>query len=165
MSLVTDPNASVNAIAWEDSFLLGYDPMDDTHQEFVFQVGRLQTAADPQLLALLDELLAHTRAHFEEENRWMRETAFPPADCHIEQHDAVLASMVDVRRLVAEEGRTDLCRSLVQALADWFPGHATHLDSALAHWMFKRQYGGKPVVLRRTISGGGGPQSADPSPT
>jgi hypothetical protein len=48
-----------------------------------------------------------------------------------------------------------LCRSLVQALVDWFPGHAAHLDSALAHWMFKRQFGGKPVVLRRTIASDG----------
>jgi len=31
----------------------------------------------------------------------------------------------------------------------WFPGHATHLDSALAQWMFKREHGGKPVVFRR----------------
>ncbi len=146
-------------MSWQDDYLLGYGPMDATHEEFVAQVARLQAARDEQLPALLDELLAHTRAHFEEENRWMRETQFPPGDCHIEQHDAVLASMVDVQRLLAQEGRTDLCRSLVQALADWFPGHAAHLDSALAHWMFKRQFGGKPVVLRRSIAGGG-PASA-----
>ncbi len=146
-------------MSWQDGYLLGYGPMDATHEEFVALVAGLQAARDEQLPALLDELLAHTRAHFEEENRWMRETQFPPGDCHIEQHDAVLASMVDVRRLLAEEGRVDLCRSLVQALADWFPGHAAHLDSALAHWMFKRQFGGKPVVLRRSIAGGG-PASA-----
>lgn len=146
--------ASSDAMSWQDDYLLGYGPMDATHQEFVQQVGRLQAAPDAQLPELLGELLAHTRAHFDEENRWMRETQFPPADCHIEQHDAVLASMVDVQRLLVQEGRVDLCRSLVEALADWFPGHATHLDSALAHWMFKRQFNGKPVVLRRVIASG-----------
>lgn len=146
--------AVTQPLAWQDDYLLGYGPMDTTHEEFVALVARLQTAPDAQLPELLDGLLAHTRAHFEEENRWMRETQFPPRDCHIEQHDAVLASMVDVQRLLAQEGRVDLCRSLVQALADWFPGHAAHLDSALAHWMFKRQFGGKPVVLRRSIAGG-----------
>ncbi len=142
-------------LAWQDDFTLGYGPMDATHEEFVTFVARLQGADDAQLPALLDELIAHTRAHFEEENRWMRETQFPPGDCHVEQHDAVLASMDEVRQLLAQAGRVDLCRSLVQALADWFPGHAAHLDSALAHWMFKRQFGGKPVVLRRTITSGG----------
>ena len=149
--MIPTPN---DAMSWQDEYLLGYGPMDAIHQEFVQQVGRLQAAPDAQLPALLGELLADTRAHFDEENRWMRETQFPPADCHIEQHDAVLASMVDVQRLLVQEGRVDLCRSLVQALADWFPGHATHLDSALSHWMFKRQFGGKPVVLRRVIASG-----------
>ena len=42
-------------------------------------------------------------------------------------------------------------RRLAAALADWFPGHAFHRDSALAHWMVKRSFGGKPVVLRRNL--------------
>ncbi|MEO7402205.1 MAG: hemerythrin, partial [Burkholderiales bacterium] len=46
-------------------------------------------------------------------------------------------------------GEIDAARRLAKELRDWFPGHAQHLDSALAHWMFKRSYGGKPVVLRR----------------
>ena len=44
-----------------------------------------------------------------------------------------------------------LCRDLTKALVDWFPGHATHLDSALAHWLSKQRFGGKPVVIRRRI--------------
>ncbi len=149
----------ITPLTWQDNFTLGYGPMDATHEEFVAHVARLQAAPDAQLPALLDALIAHTRDHFEEENRWMRETQFPPGDCHVEQHDAVLASMSEVQQLLTNEGRVDLCRSLVQALAEWFPGHAAHLDSALAHWMFKRQFGGKPVVLRRTIDDGG-PASA-----
>lgn len=142
-------------IAWQDGFILGYGPMDHTHEEFVALLARLQAAPDAQLPALLDAFLAHTEAHFEEEDRWMRETDFPPRDCHIEEHGKVLASIREVRGLL-QAGRVDLCRSLAQALADWFPGHATHLDSALAHWMFKRDYGGKPVVIRRSIPEGAG---------
>jgi hypothetical protein len=36
-------------------------------------------------------------------------------------------------------------------LFEWFPGHADYLDSALAAWMTKRRFGGKPVVLRRSV--------------
>ena len=147
-------------IAWQDGFVLGYGPMDRTHEEFVELLGQLQSAPDAQLPALLDEFLAHTERHFEEEDRWMQETAFPPRDCHIEEHGKVLASVREVRALLAQR-RVALCRSLAQALAEWFPGHATHLDSALAHWMFKRDHGGKPVVIRRVIPEGAGvpPQS------
>jgi hemerythrin len=44
-------------------------------------------------------------------------------------------------------------RSFLQELARWFPGHADYLDSALAAWMCKRQFGGKPVVLQRSVRG------------
>jgi len=138
-------------LTWCDDFHLGYAPMDETHEEFVEIVGRMQRATTQQLPGLLQEMLAHAQAHFELENTWMRDTGFPPRDCHIEQHDAVLASIRDVAVLL-DQGDVQVCRRLVDALADWFPSHATHLDSALAHWMFKRQHGGKPVVLRRRIA-------------
>ena len=54
--------------------------------------------------------------------------------------------MVPVPVLAAEpEGR------LAQALADWFPGHADYLDSALAQWMVKKQLGAIPVVVRKNL--------------
>jgi len=42
-----------------------------------------------------------------------------------------------------------LVHDLAQHLLAWFPGHADHMDSALAQWMVRRQHGGAPVVLRR----------------
>lgn len=84
----------------------------------------------------------------------MRDTAFPPRDCHIDEHAAVLKSVHEVQALLAE-GNVQACRALVLALVNWFPGHATHLDSALAHWLSKQRFGGKPVVLRRGIQTSG----------
>ena len=42
---------------------------------------------------------------------------------------------------------TAIGRDFAAELERWFPGHADYLDSALAAWMCKRQFGGKPVVL------------------
>ncbi|MFZ2293532.1 MAG: hemerythrin domain-containing protein [Polaromonas sp.] len=137
-------------LGWSDAHLLGYDPMDRIHEEFVQLVARLQVAPDDELAEGLDALQVHLQAHFGEENTWMRETEFPPRDCHIEQHDAVLKSVHEVQNLLVR-GNTHVCRALAQALADWFPNHATHLDSALAHWMCKLRLGGKPVILRRSV--------------
>lgn len=135
---------------WHDQYLLGYTPIDGIHEEFVGLVGRLQTAPDTELSALLDQFAAHCEDHFETENRWMRETDFPPRDCHIDEHAAVLASVREVQALPPEE-KIEVIRNLVEALADWFPRHADQLDSALAHWMSKERLGGKPVVLRRGL--------------
>ena len=81
----------------------------------------------------------------------MTQTQFPPRDCHIDEHNAVLRSIEEVRQLLSV-GRVDVARSLVAELVNWFPGHATHLDSALAHWMFKQKNDGKPVVIRRGLN-------------
>ena len=137
-------------LTWGDHLLMGYAPMDDIHQEFVDIISQLETADDAQLPALLQAMELHLQHHFAEEDQWMNSTAFPPRDCHIDEHAAVLKSVAEVREKLAQ-GDVAVCRSLIAALADWFPGHATHLDSALAHWLFKQRFGGKPVVIRRSI--------------
>ncbi|MFW9596194.1 MAG: bacteriohemerythrin [Macromonas sp.] len=138
---------------WGDQYLLGYGPIDELHEDFVTLVGAMQTAADAELPALLQQLATHLQEHFDAENQWMEETQFPPRGCHMDEHAAVMASVREVQSMLAQgEIGTDVVRDLVEHLADWFPKHADQLDSALAHWMFKQRMGGKPVVLRRGLS-------------
>ena len=144
------PDDPSEPFRWSDAFLLGYPQMDNVHQEFVDIVSRMERASDAELPQLLEQLAAHTRDHFDMENSWMVETDFPPRECHIDEHAAVMQSVNDVRVLLAR-GDTGVCRRLVHELILWFPSHAHHLDSALAHWISKLRRGGKPVVLRRGI--------------
>jgi hemerythrin len=125
--------------------------MDATHEEFLGLVDALLTAPDAAVAEVLAAVHAHTREHFGTEERWMDETGFPARDCHRDEHAAVLASMEGVGRKVAA-GDVEAARRLARALAEWFPGHADYLDSALAHWMCKRTMGGTPVVLRRRVA-------------
>jgi hemerythrin len=136
---------------WSDAYLLGYAPMDETHREFVENLNALLTCADADLAACLERFARHAQAHFDDENGWMERTGFPPRQCHIDEHNAVLASVHAVLDLV-RSGELAEGRRLAQALADWFPGHAIHLDSALSHWMVKRSHGGKPLVFRRNLT-------------
>jgi hemerythrin-like metal-binding protein len=126
--------------------------MDDTHKEFYDIAFRLLICDVSSAQAALSAFEVHAVSHFRQEEEWMRATAFPPTECHCEEHAAVLESARDVRAALSE-GRATL--SLVHDFAiylfQWFPGHADYLDSALAAWMSKRIYGGKPVVLRRKL--------------
>ena len=148
---MTSLASSTDTLHWGDQFLLGYTPMDDVHEAFVKLIEQLQCAEDTALSGLLAELAVHLKQHFDMENDWMRETAFPPRDCHIDEHAAVMQSVLEVQGLLAQ-GNTAICRELVDELVAWFPRHADHLDSALAHWMTKRSLGGKPVVVRRGLA-------------
>lgn len=145
------PPTQDGPLRWNDSLVLGYQPMDDVHEEFVAVVTALQNASDADLAACLDAVADHAQRHFDDENRWMEDTQFPARECHIDEHAAVLASVREVQQLVAQ-GDTAQCRRLADELARWFPGHADYLDSALAHWMCKQRLGGKPVVIRRDLA-------------
>lgn len=136
-----------SVLHWSSEFALGHAEMDQTHQEFVELLGRIQSAANEDMERLLEELLHHCTKHFEMENQWMTSTGFPPRECHIEEHAKVLGSIQEVLDQ-ARQGINYFCRPLANHLADWFPPHAAHLDSALAHWMCKQRFGGKPVVFR-----------------
>jgi len=139
------------ALTWSDALLLGYTPMDDVHEDFVCCARALTDAPDAGLCDALRRMVAHLRVHFAQEDAWMTETGFPPRQCHIDEHAAVLRSADEVLTL-AEQGQLGPIRGFAAALVDWFPGHADYLDAALAHWMCKRQHGGKPVVVRRGLT-------------
>ena len=141
------------SIVWSDAFKVGYGPMDDIHHELVSLLGTMQQAPDRDLAVLLLTLQKHLQSHFDFENDLMVSSKFPPSDCHVEEHSAVLRSVTEVIDCVAE-GNFSVVRRLVSALVDWFPAHADYLDSALAHWLVSHQMGGKPVVLRRAQSHG-----------
>ena len=136
---------------WSDSFLLGLPAMDATHREFVECVAALQGAPDDELPDRLEDFARHAVTHFEQEQQWMDSTAFPAAQCHGDEHAAVLASVREVQALLEQGANRQVARDLTQALVDWFPGHADYMDASLSQWMSKRSHGGAPVVLRRNV--------------
>ena len=144
-------NTSTASIQWTDDFLLGFGPMDETHQEFVTCIAAIQNAEPKDCLVLMDQLLEHATQHFKLEDDWMMATEFPPRKCHMDEHAAVLASITGVREL-AIQGAPEKCLPLANELARWFPSHADHLDSALSHWMCKIKYGAKPLVFKRSVA-------------
>lgn len=132
--------------------LLGHAPMDAAHKEFVQVVKALAECNVVTALGCLQALEDHLLTHFGTEHEWMQRTNYPSMDCHLDEHQKVLNSVQQVNTL-AKSGQVGLrdVHRLSAALADWFPKHATYLDSALSAWINKRQYGGVPVILRRDL--------------
>ena len=120
------------AMEWTDKLALGLGPMDDTHKEFVDHYNRLLQVTGEALLTELDAFIAHTVAHFDQENRWMEQVDFPA--CHKAEHDRVLAVVADVRKRM-ERGDEALGRQLIQELPIWFDNHVATMDAALAAYL------------------------------
>ncbi|MES2260314.1 MAG: hemerythrin domain-containing protein [Pseudomonadota bacterium] len=141
------------SFAWSDRFKAGFAPMDDTHVEFVEIVDAMLSSSDETFAQQLERFLTHAVAHFDLERAWMMATAFPATDCHVDEHDAVLKSVREALGHLAAGGAVAMCRPLAHELVRWFPGHADYMDASLAQWIVKQRMGGKPVVLRRNVSG------------
>lgn len=133
---------------WTERYLLGHGAMDDTHREFVERVDALLTVDDAELMATLDALAEHAAAHFAQEADWMAADGFPARECHVAEHDKVLASVGEVQQMLAQ-GNVEVVRQLAVALMEWFPAHADYMDSALATWIVRRSHAAAPLIFRR----------------
>lgn len=138
---------------WTDARLLGHGALDATHQDFYEVVFRLLTCTQDTAWTALQAFETHARAHFRDEEDWMRDTAFPSLECHADEHDKVLASLAEVKHaLTTRAADHQLLHRFADHLFAWFPGHADYMDSALATWLSKKRFGAKPVVLKRQAS-------------
>lgn len=127
----TDSENLMSALTLKPEHVLGLPPMDDIHHEFMRLLAALDDAPDTGQLPVLDALLAHTEAHFAQEDVWMDASDFPPMHCHRGEHERVLEVLREVRRLAAG-GDHGIVRTLVRELPQWFEHHASTMDTMLA---------------------------------
>jgi hemerythrin len=119
--------------------------MNHDHAEFVEMRGQLLAAlsgegAIAEVDALLDRLMEHTRTHFGEEERQMREAQFPPYPMHKGEHDRVLAEM-EARVAEWKQGRdAEALRGwLDKDVGDWFVNHVGMMDFVTARFIAATQ--------------------------
>lgn len=117
------------------------DFMNRDHAEFIAIRETLlelltRQAPDTDVDATLDELLAHTRHHFGEEERHMQEAQFPPYPMHKMEHDRVLEDMENrVAQWKRQRDATALRDYLEHALIDWFTQHVGMMDFVTARYI------------------------------
>lgn len=113
-------------------YILGVSEMDDTHQEFIELVNRLQHSNKVDFAALFSQLLKHTKQHFDAEYQMMQTTQFPAIEEHQADHLRVLGDLERMGRSL-NNGSVMMARAYVlEMLPGWFDLHAITMDSALA---------------------------------
>ena len=121
-------------LQWSAALALNVLAMDETHKEFVDLLAAVESATDAQLGMRWQALLAHTEAHFGQEDQWMQATGFASGNCHATQHRVVLEIMQEGAKQAAD-GDCTMVRGMVPELAAWFSHHAQTMDAALAQHM------------------------------
>jgi hemerythrin len=121
---------------WNPVWETGDETIDDQHKGLVAQVDRLLDAAvtgevGAETERALQHLAWYVERHFEYEERRMVETAYPGLGEHKQAHDELRER---VKALIRSRGYLSkgLTGDLMAFLVDWFQGHFTTLDRALA---------------------------------
>lgn len=111
--------------------IVGYEPIDNDHDEFISLLNKLETADNATFPALF-QLYEQTEQHFDRENQLMQQFSFPGVTDHKGEHQRVLGEFKQFKSRV-DKGLIAFGRSFVKdRLPQWFGLHVTTMDTALA---------------------------------
>ena len=130
---------AANTLSWSEELVLGDARTDHTHQEFIDLVNATTAAAPEEKLTAYRSLLDHTVEHFAQEERWMSACGIPADFCHFGQHSSVLEVMKEVERR-ALGGEMAYIDSMIEALVEWFPQHASSMDAGLVSYLAEKGF-------------------------
>ncbi len=123
--------------------------MNDVHAEEAELVNALNELIErqkngedlqPQIDQAMSDWVEHTEAHFERENRLMREYGFPAYAIHSEEHDRALAAVHLLQKAWTDNRDIHVLAEHVQInWPQWFQRHISTMDTVTA--MFFEQSG------------------------
>lgn len=117
------------------SIVLDVPLMDDDHARLEALFGRLPATADADLPALLAEVEAETRAHFEREEGLMQAADVPVFFCHVAQHKIIMAEFAKAHDAMARNDLGALRQFIGVTLAGLVEAHIDSVDRVTAGFL------------------------------
>lgn len=122
----------MSLIAWSNDYSVQVAMFDRQHQELFRLVNELHDAmsqgrSKDVMQRVLHGLVKYTQTHFADEERAMRECAYPEYQKHSAEHEKFTR---EVERFVDdyEQGRAALSISVIDFLCDWLRNHIASSD-------------------------------------
>jgi len=114
--------------------------MNDTHLEDILLINKLSThIAEKNVVAVqedLQELVAHTIAHFSGEEEMMREKMFPPYPVHKGEHDRALNELKAIAEQFEKSHDLEFVNKYIERqLTPWLINHIETLDTVTAMFL------------------------------
>ena len=131
---------------------LGDAVLDEDHVRLEDLVIQLRNAPFEQLPHHLEALRAHAARHFAVEDVELRAMADGNAQCHLDEHCAVLRSLDEVKIVLTQadvtvESKSLLIERLVRELLSWLPEHVHGMDAGVATHRSRQRFGGAPIKI------------------
>ena len=119
-------------VEWSDELSVGVEEIDEQHKVLVGLVNEMHEAIHQRhgsevVREILGKLADYTRIHFAVEESLMRILGYPGYEEHKEQHEELLAHVVELVEKV-DSGKTAIGFELMHFLKIWLTKHIMESD-------------------------------------
>ena len=127
-------------IDWSEEYAIGIEKIDEQHKGFFTAVDRLHeecmASEDEKIVPeTLDFLKQYAVAHFEAEEKLMREIGFPGLDDHLKLHEEFLEQYAELVEEFNELGTSqDLAEKTGEMVQSWLVNHIAEADTQYARY-------------------------------
>jgi hemerythrin len=131
-----------DSVVWEDSFSVGFEPIDDQHKVLVDMINELFqackediVAADIAFLGIIKRALNYAETHFADEEEYLSEANYPYLDEQKEQHESFVE---EVQKTIDEfEAGNIEPVYLARYLKKWLLNHIAVYDKKYSRYLAK----------------------------
>lgn len=118
---------------WTTKMSVGVTRFDDEHKRLVAMVNDLfdavQTGRGKDALGkILDGMIAYTKTHFANEERFMEEHGYPDMAAHRAEHEALARQVVEVQQKYHSGATATLSMEVMNFLKNWLVKHIQGTD-------------------------------------
>lgn len=123
-------------LEWKEAYKLG-DPAVDAEHALSFQLANAFIAATDQAeqTRVAMQLYKHTREHFNQEERLMREHNYPDVKPHTERHNQLISRLNVISQSIAKGDVNK--QALITLMTDWAMHHIVQDDAQFAAYLVK----------------------------
>ena len=130
------------SVVWDDSFSVGFEPIDIQHKELVLMTNELlqgckrgAMAADIAFLRIIRKAVEYAKTHFADEEKYMDQTNYPKLNEHKKEHEDFVAQVLKAVKEF-ESGNTAPL-SMAEFLKNWLLNHIAVSDKQYAPYLAK----------------------------
>lgn len=116
-------------IVWSDIYNIGINKLDKQHKHFLDILNNLQEGVSKDtehtlLCGIFNELLENSKAHFDDEKKYMRQCGLPKDNDHANSHREFLRKIEDLKnRCKSDKVNLNVLMETQEFLREWLFSH------------------------------------------
>jgi hemerythrin len=129
-------------LAWDDSYSVGIESIDNDHKKLIHLINNLQTAIDYKTdtkfeKQTLDEVIDYTQYHFTREEGLMEDNGYPDFVPHKATHEKMIEKVNELVEAY-ESGEEGAIESLLNYLKTWLIKHINGTDQEYSEFLISK---------------------------